>query len=239
MAGHYRRNQKNNHRWTEEERLIVRRDYQGDKASCQAIADALGVSFYAVKGQASKMGISFQDRQNWTRQAEDKLRQLMPRYAPIRVAKMMHRSINSVVLKSKRLGISRKTRDGWYTKLEVCEILGVDHKWLQKRIDSGALKARYHSPYRRPGRLGMAMWEIDEKDLVRYIRRYPEDLKGRNIDIIQIVELLAGLLSAPVNDPDYFMDYLDERGNGDGAEEEAHIDLGFTVRAEAHKVCVG
>ncbi|HUV51634.1 MAG TPA: helix-turn-helix domain-containing protein [Dehalococcoidia bacterium] len=208
MAKNYTRNNKNNHRWTEDETLIVRRDYKGDKASTQAIADGLGVSFYAVKGQVSKMGITFQDRQYWTKREEERLRELMPRYAPTRVAKIMHRCLNSVVLKSKRLGISRRTRYGWFTKQEVCEILGVDHKWLQKRIDSGSLKARYHYPYHKPGKLGMASWEIDEKDLVRYIRRYPQDLMGRNVDIIQIVEMLAGLLNhvAPDNEPDYYLE---------------------------------
>jgi len=186
---------RSNHKWTEEERLIVRRDYKGTHASAKEIGDRLGVSFLAVRGQVLRMGITFQDRHYWTPKQDEQLRTLMPRYAPRRVAHMMHRSLNSVVVRAKRLGISRRTRDGWYTKQDVCEILGVDHKWLQRRIDSGALKARYHYPYHKPGILGMACWEIDEKDLVRYIRRYPQELIGRNVDIIQIVELLAGLLN--------------------------------------------
>ena len=62
MPKHYNRDYTHNHCWTDEERLIVRRAYKGDQASAQAIADGLGISFYDVKAQVQKMGISFQDR---------------------------------------------------------------------------------------------------------------------------------------------------------------------------------
>ena len=39
------------------------------------------------------------------------------------------------------------------------------------------------------------MWHIAEKDLRAYIRRYPEELNGRNVDLIAIVEILAGILT--------------------------------------------
>jgi len=189
----YIRNYKENHRWTDNERLIVLRDYKGDAASAQAIADRMGISFFAVKAQVQKMGISFQDRHYWSKQEDAQLEELMTRHCPGRVAKTMHRSINSVVLRAKRIGISRRDRDGWYTKLDVCEMLGVDHKWLQLRIDCGALKADAHNPEAPPQKNGMGMWEIKESDLIDYIRTYPQELIGRNVDIIALVDILSGL----------------------------------------------
>jgi len=106
---------------------------------------------------------------------------------------MMHRSINSVVVMSKRLGCSRRVRDGWFTKREVCEILGVDHKWVQRRIDSGVIKATYHFPDRRPAKIGYSCWHIEENDLRQFIRKYPQELTSRNVDLIMIVDILAGL----------------------------------------------
>jgi len=193
MTKHYKRDYSHNHCWTDEGRLIVRRDYKGDAASAQAIADGLGISFYAVKAQVQKMGISFQDRHYWTKKEDERLEELMPRDCPGKVAKLMHRSINSVVLRSKRLGLSRRDRDGWYTKLDVCELLGVDHKWLQLRIDCGALKAKPHNPERPPQKDGGSFWEIREEDLIDYIRTYPQELMGRNVDIIGLVDLLCSL----------------------------------------------
>jgi hypothetical protein len=193
MPTHYNRDYSHNHRWTDDERLIVRRDYKGDAASAQAIADGLGISFYAVKAQVQKMGISFQDRHYWTEEEDQRLEELMPHYCPGKVAKLMHRSVNSVVLRSKRLGISRRDRDGWYTKRDVCELLGVDHKWVQLRIDCGALKAQPHNPDMPPQKNGGAFWEIREEDLSEYIRTYPQELIGRNVDIIGLVDILCSL----------------------------------------------
>ena len=107
---------------------------------------------------------------------------------------MMHRSLNSVVVMAKRINAPRRYREGWFTKKEVCEILAHDHKWVQARIDSGALEATYHYE-ERPTQKGMSAWHIQEHDLVRYIRKYPQDLVGCNIDIIMIVELLAGIIN--------------------------------------------
>ena len=153
------------------------------------------VTEFAVAGQISMMGIAKRDdRRPWTFKEEGKLAEIIHQYGPRQVAKMMHRSLNSVVVKSKRIGASRRVRDGWFTKAEVCEILGMDHKWVQRRIDSGAIKASYHTGT-KPSKLGMAMWHINEKDLVEFIRRYPEELTARNVDFIMIVEMLAGVIN--------------------------------------------
>lgn len=180
------------HKWTDEEREIVRRDYRGTNSSAEAIGDRLGVSWCAVKGQVQKMGITKVHRYSWTPEEDEILTELIHRYAPGKIAKMMGRGVNSVVVRSKRLGLSRRVRDGWFTKEEVGKILGVDHKWLQQRIDSGQLKASWHNG-RKPSKSGSACWHIEEKDLKTFIRRYPQELVGRNVDILLIVSILAGV----------------------------------------------
>lgn len=188
-----RRKSNKNHKWTEQERLEVRRDYRGTFASAEVIAAHLGVTAYGVKGQVQMMGLGKRDRRSWSPKEDIQLEKLMAQYCPRRVARLMHRSINSVVIRSKRLSISRRTRDGWFTKREVCEILGVDHKWVQKRIDLGVLKARFHDEESPPGKNGGNCWHIEEKDLRDYLRRYPQDLTARNVDLIMIVDILAGI----------------------------------------------
>lgn len=79
----------------------------------------------------------------------------------------------------------------WYTKKEVCEILGVGHKRVQSWIDDGQLKASWHHE-RKPSKHGLGAWHIEARDLKAFIRRYPEEI-GRNVDMIQIVEILVGL----------------------------------------------
>lgn len=187
------------HRWSEDDREIIRRDYAHTHASRRHLAEKLSVihgeriTEFAVAGQISMMGIAKRDdRRPWTPQEKERLAGLIHQYSPRKVARMMHRSLNSVVVQSKRQNTSLRVRDGWFTKREVCEILGMDHKWVQRRIDSGALKASYHYE-RRPSKFGGSAWHIEEKDLKDYIRRHPEDLNGRNVDLIIIVDILAGI----------------------------------------------
>lgn len=154
----------------------------------------MGVSQYAVRGQVTIMGIAkSDDRHPWTTEEKEKLAELITSFCPRRVAKMLHRSINSVVVMSKRMNISRRYHTGWFTEREVCEILGHDHKWVQRRIDSGAIKATFHHE-RRPQQRGGRSWDIREHDLINFIRKYPQELVGCNVDIITISHLLAGLI---------------------------------------------
>jgi DNA-binding CsgD family transcriptional regulator len=181
------------HRWTEEERDVVRTLYRQDSKSAQLIADRLGVTFYGVKGQVQLLGISKRTGRRWWHTNNDaKLRKLIPQYAPVTVAKMMNCSIGSVINRAKRLGLSRRSRDGWYTKKDICEILGIEHKRVQTFIDSGVLPATYHHGH-RPSKNGSGSWHITKEDLRTFIRNYPEEFNGRQVDLIQIVEILVGL----------------------------------------------
>jgi len=186
-----------NHKWTDDERDIIRRDYKHTRKSCQELAAQLGedVTEFAVKGQIINMGIAKRfDRRPWTPQEKEKLAELIPRYCPRVIARMMHRSINSVTVMARRIQASRRYRSGWFHKRDVCEILARDHKWVQRCIDSGALKATYHYEV-RPTKKGGSAWHIQQHDLVQFIRKHPQELVGCNIDIIMIVELLAGIIN--------------------------------------------
>ncbi len=187
------------HRWTQEERDIVRRNYRHTQASRRELAYRLSevagerITEFAVAGQVSIMGLAKRDdRHRWTPDEEERLVDLIARYNPRRIAIMMHRSINSVVVKAQRLHASRRVRDGWFTKAEVAEILGTDHKWVQRRIDNGAIIASYHHD-RKPSQNGSGSWHIEASALKSYIRRYPDELTSRNVNLPLIVELLVGI----------------------------------------------
>ena len=179
------------HKWTEAERDIVRREYDGHNSTALRLANHLGVSFHGVKGQVSIMGIAMDKSRDWTDKETETLIEMITQYAPLNIARRLHRSVNSVVVKSKRLGLSRRVRDGWFTKKEVCEILGVDHRKIQKYIDNGELKASYHTG-RKPQQNGGAMWHIKTEDLKKFIKKNIGDFQGRNVDLVMIAWLLNG-----------------------------------------------
>lgn len=178
------------HRWTDEERDIVRRDYKGNNRSADYIASNLGVTRCAIKGQVQKMGLAMQKSPPWTEKELDLLEDLIHKHSVTQVAKRLHRSPNAVKVKATRLKLHLRNRDDWYTKMEVTEICGVDHKKVQQWIDSRALKASWHNGH-RPSQKGMAMWHIEAKDLKQFIVNYSGELLGRNVDIQQIVWLVS------------------------------------------------
>lgn len=183
------------HKWTDEEREIVRRDYDGHNATSKLIATKLTyfsgdrITFLAVKGQAASMGILQDKSPNWTPDEEERFKELITQFAPITVAKKLGRSVNAVVVKSKRLRCSRRVRDGWFTKMEVAEMCGVDHHKVQKWMDSGELKAVPHKPGSIPQKDGGACWHILEADLKEFIAGHCFELQGRNVDLFYIVQL--------------------------------------------------
>ena len=191
-----RRRRQSNHRWTEEDLIIVRRDYRGTRKSAQEIGDRIGASGNGVMAQALKMGLSSRpDRKPWSPEEDDRLRTLLEKMNPSKAAKKMGRTINSVTVRARRIHASRRVRDGWYTKREVCQILGVDHHWVQARIDAGSLRATHHHE-QPPKKDGAAAWHIKAKDVRDFIRRHPEELTGRNVDLPAVVEILCGVNGA-------------------------------------------
>lgn len=186
------------HIWTDAERDIVRRDYDGHNKTSERIAKNLSlitgdkITFFAVKGQAASMGIMQDKSPDWTEKEIKILTEMINERPPLTIARRLHRSVNSVVVKSKRLGLKRRYRNGWYVKKEVSEICGVDHKKVQCWIDKGWLKASWHTG-NKPQKNGMSMWHIDEHDLRNFIINYHSELQGRNVDLFQIIEILTGM----------------------------------------------
>ena len=179
--------------WTEEDRETMRRDFRPGRNNAE-LAARMGRSLTAVKSQATKMGLCRPSRQpnRWTPQEDDRLRDMVGRLNDERCALALGRGVNSVRIRAKRLGLSWQDHDGWYNATEVARILGVDRHWVLLRIKQGTLRA---SPFgnREPQQRGMACWRIGEQDLRGFLRRYPHELSGRNVDLVQIVQILAGL----------------------------------------------
>ncbi len=187
------------HHWTEDEIEIIRRDYQQTKASQAELAGRFGVSQPAMASVIRSAGLSKRGRLHrpWMADEDERLRDLVGRFCVRRIALMLHRSRNAVSVRIKRLRLSLRLRDGWYIEREVAAILGVDSSMVKHWIRAGALRATPHHD-EVPAKAGGRSWHIEAKDLRRFLRRYPDELNGRNVDMIQVVDLLTGL-----DAPDY------------------------------------
>jgi hypothetical protein len=178
------------HRWTNAEHELVRLHYDGHAASVRQIASTLDVTFYAVKGRVGVLGLAREKPAEWSPEEIARLEQMLPRYSVQYIARRLGRSANGIAVKIKRLHLSRRVRDGWYTKNEASEILGVDPKTVQCWINRGELRASWHHGH-KPSQVGSASWHIERKDLAGFIRCHARELTGRNIDLFCLLEVLG------------------------------------------------
>ena len=175
------------HRWTDEERETLRREYGNRRKSIAQLAAWLGVTESAVKQQAFHLGLS--SCVVWTDEEDRLLFDLAGRYRPQTIARKLGRSVEAVVKRANMLGLSFRDRYGWYSQKEVASILGVQERWLKARIDNGALKAQWAGT----GRGRNCMRRISRRALRTFIRRYANELVGRGFDLLEVVDVLAGL----------------------------------------------
>ena len=178
--------------WTPLELEVLRRDWQPGKNN-SLLAARLGRSETAVKGRASWLGLTKPNGfKHWSPWDDERLRDMVGRLPPEQVAKRLGRSVTSVKARAGRIGASWRDRDNWYTAQEVSEILGFGPQWVGKRIRDGTLAASYAGGSESDGKKHH-VWRIERSDLRAFLRRHPHELVGRNVDVVQIVEILAGL----------------------------------------------
>ena len=182
------------HHWTEEELVILRRDYRHTVGSLRELGKRFEVSENSIRQQLGRMGL-LRHSVVWSERDKRYLIDNYKKYSPQTLAKRLHKSVNSVTAKACRLKITSRARDGWFTKSDVAEIFGVDIGWITRRMNSGGLKFEME-PYNpeRPPRKGFRdSWRISEDALRDFIRRYPEELTGLNVDFVMLVDILAGV----------------------------------------------
>ena len=181
------------HVWTEEETDALRREYRPGGKTQEELAAQMGVTKNQLGKQLSRMGLQRNRRQPaWSDEENRTLLELIERKPVDQVARTMRRTKAAVIGQLKKLRVSRRNRNGWYTLRETAEILGMEIRLVKKYMEEGSLRATcHHGKMLEPE--GYQMWHIEEKDLRRFIRRHPQDLQGRNADMIQLVQILGGI----------------------------------------------
>lgn len=184
---------RSHHFWTEQEKEIVRTSYRYTRKSAEELAERLShltqerITVPAVLWQAGELGMRRSRGQEWAPAEEALLYEIVHKYCLAKVARILNRSPSSVRDKCYGIGIRLRFRDGWFNATDVASIFGVSKTLVFDRIKRGLLLAEPHSEGVGHG----YMWHITEANLAEYIRKYPQDLVGRNIDVYTIVDLLA------------------------------------------------
>lgn len=181
--------------WTPEKDEALRKHYDGKvKGRAAQIARALGWPTWVIKSRAQKLGLCYPvDRKDWM-DAEVKF---LLDHAGDRsdkwIARKLNRSLTSVVLKCKRLKISRRVRRGYTMReLELC--FGVDHHQIQRWIRQGKLIDQRRGTDRKPQQGGDAH-SITDEAVVDFICNHPMEFRLDKVDQFWFMDLiLAGAL---------------------------------------------
>lgn len=178
--------------WTKKEEDIIRDFYTGTKESLLALMERLQNTrtYSAVKNKAYELGLPrISNRKGWVKAEENALERMVGTMPYHKIAERMGRSTTAVYSKAIRMGLDNNFKDGWYSAYEASFILGVREQRIASYIQEGILKATRHGNGEVKGNL----WHIETKDLRDFIRRYPGELVGKDIDVFQLVEVLCGI----------------------------------------------
>lgn len=134
-----------------------------------------------IKRQAARLGLTMRmDRRPWTAAEMRLLENMVGRVSTATIAKRLHRPESSVVNKLKRIGTSRRVRDGYTMRdLEMC--LGEDHRKIATWIANGWLQDRLQGTGRHDGN-GNDIHRIREQDILNFIKRHPEEINLGKVD---------------------------------------------------------
>jgi len=113
---------------------------------------------------------------------------LVGRVSAATIAKHLHRPESSVVNKLRRLGTSRRVREG-YTMRDLEECLGEDHHKISVWIANGWLRDRPQGTNRHGGN-GNDIHRIREKDVLHFIKNHPQEINLGKVDQVWFLDLV-------------------------------------------------
>lgn len=184
----------NIHHWTEEDDMYIRSRYTYTIESLRELGRHFGVSENSIRQRLTRLGILRQSVR-WSASELQYLEENYDKYPNRVLAKKLHKSVNSITAKARRLRVKKMNRDGWFTETDVAKIFGVDVGWITRRLKSGQcnLEMRPFDTDKPPSQGHYNSWKISEKALRDFIRKYPEELTGCNVDFVMLVDILAGV----------------------------------------------
>jgi hypothetical protein len=170
------RGAKPKHTWRPEYDAHLKAQYFGGLSRRSRVLNRMtrltGLPRWYIKRQAARLGLTMRvDRRVWTLAEVNLLQSLVGCVSTATIAKRLHRPESSVVNKLRRMAISSR-RHNDYTIRDLELALGEDHKKIAAWIAKGWL---------RDHRLGTGrlndIHRIREKDLLRFIKDHPEEIR--------------------------------------------------------------
>ena len=148
-----------------------------------------GMPRWYIKRQAARLGLTLHmDRRPWTTGEINLLEKLVGHVSSATIAKRLGRPESSAVNKLKRIGTSRRVRNGYTMRdLELC--FGEDHHKISQWIKNGWVRDRLQGTRRHDGN-GNDIHRIREKDILTFFRKYPQEINLGKVDQTWFLDLV-------------------------------------------------
>ncbi len=166
------------------------------RGECNTFADKWKMPRWWVTKRAITLQLTMPHKKElpWTA-AELALMHKVPLHDPFRCADIFHangfqRSPTAIVVKAKRIGVSRRFNDGLSSR-QAAELVGFDSKNFGSMIAGGEVKAVRRTDRRSPQQ-GGSRWIIAPKDLRRFVLDNLERIDLRKVEKFGFVQLIAG-----------------------------------------------
>lgn len=186
------------HNWTDNDKTLIKEQYSEDPQTVYQLAATIGVSPSAVRRRASYLGVAKTKRVRgeWTEKQEEKLKDLLGKGLSYEaIAIKMSRTRTSIIHKTYKLKCKygNSMREDIYTLEEASAVLGFSKQRTRQLLLSGTLIGTHNGD-------SNGKWTITRAALVLFVRKYPGELTGRNVDMVQLVDILVGVWTAAVFD---------------------------------------
>jgi hypothetical protein len=177
--------------WTLDRDRVLRERYDGKiRNRSVEIARAFGWPTWVIKKRAGILGLCYPiDKHPWRSEEIDVLDEWTGRKTSNWIAKRLHRSEASVILKQKRLHMSRRIRDGYTLRdLEMC--FGCDHHSIERWVREGKLQIKRRGTA-RVGKQG-DVWKVTDADVKGFIQAHPTAFRLDKVDQVWFLDLVFG-----------------------------------------------
>ena len=188
---------------TREEIEVIRAHYDGSTIAINRIMrilNANGAKYprWHVRRLASENGWAKAKMPDWSPEEEEYLAKKYPNKGFVaiqnglkRINGGVHRSVTAIVLKKKRIHISKRSMGLTMRMME--DLLGVDHHKVEKWMSLGELSARRKGTERTEVQ-GGDMWHFEPKKVRKFIINNPEEIDVRKVEPLGFIHLVAGMM---------------------------------------------
>lgn len=182
--------------WTPERDKILRDHYDGKKGTAQRIARLLGWPRWVISKRAAALGLTQpKDYKPW-RAAEVEFLLTHVNARTVRwIAKRLKRTETSVVMRIKRMGLSRQVDTGTYTARQVAEGFGIDghvvERWIRQQLLAAKRAALGNNGGPAPS------WQITPAAVREFVKRNPLSFDIRKVDQVWFLDAI-GVVSGEV-----------------------------------------